>query len=471
MELNRNIIMTDEIKDKWLEKLKPRKNKKKHNCLHFDNKIKDYKHFLPLVSNSEKIAKHSFLPFIKFNKLKYKYKTVNRERKLIKRDSLKRLKVREIMYAGHLDTLIYVWYQCLLEKSYNEALEKNSLSESILAYRRIEKSEDKRGKCNIDFAHEIFSYIKESKEECTALTFDIENFFPSLSHEFLKEKWCEILNATKLPPDHYNIFKSLTRYTYVDLTPWIKKLLRINTPGKRAKAKNLLENNGFSGEKFRNLKKAIKNAKINIFDKNPDTKGIPQGSPLSGLLANIYLLDFDKKINKIAKDAGGIYRRYSDDIIIVCPIEDGKELEEITRAEISINKDLSKKPYLVIKEEKTKRISFMKIKNKLIAWKVDKNFEKEHMESLQYLGFEFDGETTFIRSGSIARFNNQLKYGIAKTKKVYKTGPILKKKLLERYTPMGKSNFLSYVNKANKIVPGNRFLKQLEKGQKELRKI
>ena len=72
----------------------------------------------------------------------------------------------------------------------------------------------------------------------------------------------------------------------------------------------------------------------------------------------------------------------------------------------------------------------MKIKNKLIAWKVDKNFEKEHMESLQYLGFEFDGETTFIRSGSIARFNNQLKYGIAKIKKVYKTGPILKKKLL-----------------------------------------
>jgi hypothetical protein len=47
--------------------------------------------------------------------------------------------------------------------------------------------------------------------------------------------------------------------------------------------------------------------------------GIPQGSPISDLLANIYLVDFDCEIQSLVSSVGGVYRRYSDDILIILP--------------------------------------------------------------------------------------------------------------------------------------------------------
>lgn len=47
-------------------------------------------------------------------------------------------------------------------------------------------------------------------------------------------------------------------------------------------------------------------------------KGIPQGTPISAALANVYMLHFDKRINDAVKPLKGIYRRYSDDMIVVC---------------------------------------------------------------------------------------------------------------------------------------------------------
>lgn len=461
------MINKAEVLKKWLEKLKPKRSKKKHNCRHFDNKIKDYEKFLPLVSNPVEVAKHSFLPFVQFVKRKYKYGKKNEKgkRTLIKSEN-GRLKVREIMYAGHLDTLVYVWYQCILEKYYEEQLANFNLSNDILAYRRIEKETDYRGKCNIDFSYEIFSYIKEKDTECIALTFDIKNFFPSLSHYILKEKWSEMLGEIRLPPDHFNVFKSLTKYTFIDIGQNdVKKLLNINTQGKKAHAKNFLENKKFSGTKFRKLKKKIRKleneAKKNILIKNLKDKGIPQGSPLSGLLANIYLIDFDKKISKMVGDAGGIYRRYCDDIIVICQNDLAIELEKEIREKISINKDSEGNAYLIINDSKTKRINFIKESNRLSAWKVNKELKKQHLESLQYLGFEFDGMNIFIRSGSIARFHNQIRYGIAKIKKVYREGILLKRKFYERYSPMGNSNFFNYARKAKNTVLNNKFYGQL----------
>ena len=44
--------------------------------------------------------------------------------------------------------------------------------------------------------------------------------------------------------------------------------------------------------------------------------GIPQGSPMSAILSNIYMLDFDKYCCELANNFGGIYRRYCDDKFI-----------------------------------------------------------------------------------------------------------------------------------------------------------
>ena len=140
------------------------------------------------------------------------------------------------------------------------------------------------------------------------------------------------------------------------------------------------------------------------------------------------MIDFDKKISKMVGDAGGIYRRYCDDIIVICQNDLAIELEKEIREKISINKDSEGNAYLIINDSKTKRINFIKESNRLSAWKVNKELKKQHLESLQYLGFEFDGMNIFIRSGSIARFHNQIRYGIAKIKKVYREGILLKRK-------------------------------------------
>lgn len=43
------------------------------------------------------------------------------------------------------------------------------------------------------------------------------------------------------------------------------------------------------------------------------TKGVPQGGPLSPLLANVILDDFDKELER----RGHRFARYADDVIIV----------------------------------------------------------------------------------------------------------------------------------------------------------
>lgn len=58
--------------------------------------------------------------------------------------------------------------------------------------------------------------------------------------------------------------------------------------------------------------------------KNPNSYGIPQGSPISALLANVYMLDVDKKVYEIVAAQNGMYMRYSDDFIIILPIRDAE---------------------------------------------------------------------------------------------------------------------------------------------------
>ena len=59
--------------------------------------------------------------------------------------------------------------------------------------------------------------------------------------------------------------------------------------------------------------------------------GIPQGSPISAVLANIYMLDFDYEINKYLESIGGIYRRYSDDMVAICPLDKKDEVIKLLK--------------------------------------------------------------------------------------------------------------------------------------------
>ena len=67
----------------------------------------------------------------------------------------------------------------------------------------------RRGKCNIHFAKEAFDEIVK-KKNVIAITLDISQFFESLYHCFLEEKWCKLLEQNELPPDHEAVFKAIT---------------------------------------------------------------------------------------------------------------------------------------------------------------------------------------------------------------------------------------------------------------------
>lgn len=56
---------------------------------------------------------------------------------------------------------------------------------------------------------------------------------------------------------------------------------------------------------------------------NKNTVGVPQGLAISNLLAEIFLNRFDEQVNELP---GIWYRRYVDDILILCPLNSSKEI-------------------------------------------------------------------------------------------------------------------------------------------------
>ncbi len=60
---------------------------------------------------------------------------------------------------------------------------------------------------------------------------------------------------------------------------------------------------------------------IQLFINNKGQKGIPQGSPISALLSNIYMLEFDVLVKEKIMECKGSYFRYCDDILCIIPNE------------------------------------------------------------------------------------------------------------------------------------------------------
>lgn len=90
-------------------------------------------------------------------------------------------KVRDIYYANHFDANIFSYYSFLLSEKYEQILARKNLKDVVTAYRKIplKESKDKPNKCNIDFANDIFNYIRQNSihGELIAITFDIKGIF------------------------------------------------------------------------------------------------------------------------------------------------------------------------------------------------------------------------------------------------------------------------------------------------------
>ena len=400
--------------------------------------------FVKKIENPKFIAKYAFYPllhtFIQDRKYKkgniQKHTTDKRKhthRDLISNKPIRNAKLRPLHYASHFDALVYGYYAFQLKEAYEIELgKKRFLDEAIIAYRKIEiETGSGKGKANMHFAKECFDEIKKrsSDEEVAVLAIDLKSFFSTLDHSYLKQQWAKLIGKEELPADHYNVFKSCTKFKYV-----LKDDLRIGAnnrngrkkPFDESKLANIRKNKGYRCffETNEELRKAIAEGNLPIYSnqfyrkvenkdqsKFPDRKiniGIPQGLAISAVLANIYLLEFDNEILDFITDTyNGFYRRYSDDILVICSKENIAEIEAFAYK-------LIEKFKIKISKEKTERFIFKNVRfnkneydKRLTCFSLD-NQGNEKLSSLTYLGFEFKGYHVGIKSPNLAKYYRKL---------------------------------------------------------------
>lgn len=466
--------------------------------------IKDYNWVKAYVENSEKIRIHSFLPLIHKSIIKRKFRADNSVSGLNSSKKRTRIlgkpKVRDIFFASHLDSLILSKYNEILANAYERHIEVKNFNESIVAYRKIpiSKGSDKN-KCNIDFAKTTFEFINNNKSKrLTTIVADVTSFFDNLNHKTLKKQWSRVLNETTLPQDHYNLFKSLTNIKYIEGDQLFESygttmMVETGIPNcsnktefvrKKIKSGKFFKEKGASHycEKKEFLKK---NLNLVISKNNP--VGIPQGSPISATLANIYMLEFDQEIFDKVTSVGGFYQRYSDDLIIICEQQFEDDIIKLIRDKIEALVDLKIEP------NKTKVFRFEEVKGKFTGFEIDeKTKTPNHNKTLEYLGFSYDGQRVLIKTSGFSKFYRAMKSSFKKSTSLAKHSKnpdksLFKSRLYKRFTHRGAKrkliyrpstadktvyektneyywgNYLSYINKANesmKSINGDNFVKR-----------
>lgn len=395
------------------------------------NDTKPYAHFDLRVSLSmpsirkyvmdrAKVVTHSFYPFIHFEKKNSRYGKKGPK------------KPRELYYCSHLDRCVYQRYAFLLNYQYNIWACENNIDDVAIAYR------DNLGKNNIDFAKDAFDAIR-SFPQCFILVGDFTNFFDNLEHQYLKKMMCEVLGVERLPQDYFSVFKNITRFSSWDWKD-IVKAAGENIAERGVRKKINSKETVLTKEQFQKNKKDIK--------KNISGVGVPQGSPISAVLSNIYMIKFDKDIKRYVTSKGGIYMRYSDDFIIVLPYERDAEIADFTSYIFSYVESM--KGLIDLQKEKTSCYTY---KDEVI-------YEGDQPSSINYLGFLFDGKNIRIRPRAITKYYYRMRrkaHTIGRSNWTSSKGRrISAKELYSIYSRNDeKQTFIDYVRKAKGILKLN----------------
>jgi|SRR5690554_575891 len=403
---------------------------RKRGYLHFDSPV-SIQRAESIVKSPDRVSKHSFYPLINYDV--DSFKVFKNSDGLIE----KKEKKRPIAYASHVDSHIYAYYAWLLNELYEQKLQELGLSENVLAFRTL-------GRSNIEFADAAFENIKQRKY-CSVVALDVKGFFDNLNHKMLKRSWADLIGKQQLPKDHFNVFKSLTRYSTVSKDELYKAL-------------GIAYSNPKNG-RYRVCEAKVFREKVRgggLIATNKEDRGIPQGAPISALLSNIYMIEFDRLAKEVMEEQGGSYYRYCDDMLFITSFEYQDDIESFAQAEIQ-------KLCLSINADKTEKRRF---------WIADgiQTCDKP----LQYLGFTFDGQRKLLRSAALARFSNKMKRGvkfakltqekrnaIKREKGIPETG-LYRNQLYMLYSHLGRRNFLSYSYRAAKHMKSDAIRKQVK---------
>lgn len=380
------------------------------------------------ICDPEHISRHGFYPFIHYEKDMSKYSA--------KTGGIKE-KHRDICYAAHIDRCIFQLYNFQLNEQYNGECVRQGIQDVAVAYRTNLRKQN-----NIDFARRAIQFVKDSGNAYVMIG-DFTKFFDNLDHTYLKKQWCSLLHVDRLPPDHYAVFKNITRYSYMELAD----LLAIH--GLKDTAKGRRELNAMT----RVLTPEELRQRASLLHKNTGC-GIPQGSPMSGVLANVYMLEVDQSIHDFVSGYQGLYIRYSDDFIIVLPhLDQGAAIGALRQVSDLFNSP--DYPGLELQPGKTQYYHFQEQRivncGRIIHPEADVTNRKLH-----FLGFTFDGEKVSLRDKTVSKFYQRMR---RKAKTIARSGGytkyrrhISKENLYRRYSVRGatgrEGNFLTYVNHA-----------------------
>ena len=361
---------------------------------HFDAPI-SLKEIESLVTDPKRVEENSFYPFFLYYEEWQPYRSTDTAKP--------EKKSRPICYGARRDAYIFAHYRRNLALLYEEKLEELGISNCPIAYRQIPKPGSNGGKCNIDFAKDAFDEV-DRVGDCVAVALDIKGYFESLSHSQIKRIWCDLLGVDELPPDHYAVFKNITRYRFVDQRSVYQ---RLGFLGPVQRGNYMVE--GFTVP-YRKMPKQICSnevfrAKIcgddpafkSLVQRNKHPHGVPQGAPISDLIANFYLLDFDTAMNAYAREHGGVYMRYSDDILLIVP---GGEDEAQAATAFAKDEILNHGDALVIKEAKTCIVQFERSGQRLTYRHLT---GPQGKNGLEYLGFRYDGKKVYVRESTMSR--------------------------------------------------------------------
>ena len=420
---------------------------------------KPYLHFdLPLgpeaasayVSSPQKVECHAFYPL-----LKYELSTPRIEKLPpgSARSFVRKPKLRPIAYPAHKDGYIFSYYKTILECRYKDWLKSNGLGDVVTAFRST-------GENNVTLANKAFDFIR-ANPSCKIVVTDIESFFNNLNHDLIKRTWARFLGDSKLPSNHYAVYKAITHYSFVERHK-AYNLFKIRLSGRlnRANSPRRL----CTPKEFRE-----KIVARGLIQRGP-SDGIPQGTSLSPLLSNMYMADLDLAMHDWITSLSGRYWRYCDDILVVIPDEDGPDVLQKLDSQLEL---------LCLKRSKPKTSEFI-------------GSDLTSREQLQYLGFLFNGSEVVVRSSSIHRYRRKLRKGIrmAKGRQAQESqgkslpAPFRKQALYNMYSDKpvrGKriqarnrrrrfiGNFVTYMDRAAKQMNSPSITRQREKVLKRFR--
>lgn len=370
-----------------------KKVSKSYVHIDFPLTTKESSKFNKKIDDTKYVIRHRFLPLIQFDIVFQKHPNV--VTKLSNGKVKQNIKTRGISLVSHHDTGVYAKYAEKLNTAYNRFATNKKISSSSVAYR---SSKDSKGISNITVAKDVFDEIAKM-ETGWVIKGDFKGFFDNINHKILNENVFKVLGPNLKADEKQawqKVLNALENYQMIDKEKFEHKIVQSN------RDLPMVRESILNGKKIYNRAYFETSQDYGTFIKqNLDIlrsnkkKGIPQGTSLSAILANVYMITLDEFIVDLISKFGGLYRRYSDDFIIVLP--DSK----ITKEQLQqLNKIIQKKSdeltELTIESHKTKILMF----NKGIFRKVG----TQKLTSLDYLGFIFSDNTVSIRSKSIYKY-------------------------------------------------------------------